>query len=94
MATRALGSLSTGPVGAAATTNLSRTERDPPGLTPGLSRASGGSVKKPSHEYLVNRFMNMVEKAKKAEKNRTKPLLGVPDEIVANALAAAHRAIG
>jgi hypothetical protein len=62
-------------------------------LIPALARADGGSVKKPSHEYLVNRLMNMVEKAKKAEKERTKPLLGVPDDTVANALAAAQRAI-
>ena len=55
--------------------------------------AKGGSVKKPSHEFLVNRLMNMVERAKKAEKERTKPLLKVPDDTVANALAAAQRAI-
>lgn len=55
--------------------------------------AKGGSVKRPSHEYLVNRLMRMVEKAKAEEKARTKPMLGVPDEIVANALAAAQRAL-
>jgi hypothetical protein len=87
---RAAGAL-TGPLPSAATTNLSSSERALPGMAP--SFAKGGSVKKPSHEFLVNRLMNMVEKAKRAEKERTKPMLGVPDEIVANALAAAQRAL-
>jgi hypothetical protein len=89
---RAAGVLTSAP-GSAATTNLSRTERDLSGIAPALARASGGSVKKPTHEQLLARLMNMVEKAKKAEKNRTRPMLSVPDEIVANALAAAQRAI-
>jgi hypothetical protein len=81
----------TRPVGSAATTNLSRTERDAPNMIP--ARAAGGPVKKLTHEQLLARFMNVVERAKKAEKERTKPILGVPDEIVANALAAAQRAL-
>ena len=62
-------------------------------LRPWPAFAKGGSVKKPTHEQLLSRLMNMVERAKKAEKSRTKPLLSVPDEVVANALAAAQRAI-
>ena len=61
-----------------------------PGWPPHSPRADRS---KPSHEFLVNRLMNLVEAAKKAEKERTKPMLGVPDEIVANALAAAQRAL-
>ena len=89
---KAAGVLTSAP-GSAASTNLSRTERDMPAIAPALARASGGGVKKPTHEQLLARLMNMVERAKKAEKNRTKPMLSVPDEIVANALAAAQRAI-
>src|SRR5579871_3867964 len=33
--------------------------------------AKGGKVKKPSHEYLVNRLMALAEKAKRAEKKAT-----------------------
>jgi hypothetical protein len=87
---RAVKSL-TRPAGSAATTNLSRTERDAPNMIP--ARAAGGPVKKLTHEQLLARFMATVERAKKAEKERTKPILGVPDEIVANALAAAQRAL-
>jgi hypothetical protein len=89
---KAAGVLTSAP-GSAASTNLSRTERDLPTIAPAVARASGGGVKKPTHEQLLARLMNMVERAKKAEKNRTKPMLSVPDEIVANALAAAQRAI-
>jgi hypothetical protein len=85
--------VATGPSGSAASTNLSRTERDMPAVAPALARASGGGVKKPTHEQLLARLMSLVERAKAAEKNRTKPMLSVPDEIVANALAAAERAL-
>jgi hypothetical protein len=81
----------TRPVGSAATTNLSRTEHDAPSMVP--ARAVGGPVKKLTHEQLLARFMATVERAKKAEKERTRPILGVPDEIVANALAGAQRAL-
>jgi hypothetical protein len=57
-------------------------------------REHPAAAKNPTHEQLLARLMGMVERAKKAEKNRTKPLLSVPDEVVANALAAAQRSIG
>ena len=75
----------------AATTNLSRTERDVPSMIPATS--NGGPVKKLTHEQLLARFMNLVEKAKTAEKERTKPLLSVPDDVIANALAATQRVL-
>ena len=60
----------TGPWGSAATTNLSRTERDVPSMIP--ARATGGAVKKPTHEQLLARFTNLVEQAKRAEQDQNK----------------------
>ena len=55
--------------------------------------ARGGKVKKPSHEYLVNRLMALAEKAKGAEKKHTAPILNMPDDAVTAALAKAQEAI-
>ena len=55
--------------------------------------AKGGKVKKPSHEYLVNRLMALAEKAKRAEKKATAPILNLPDDTVTAALAKAQEAI-
>ena len=55
--------------------------------------ARGGKVKKPSHEYLVNRLMALAEKAKRAEKKHTAPILNMPDDAVTAALAKAQEAI-
>jgi hypothetical protein len=40
-----------------------------------------------------SRFMMTIEKAKKAEKERTNPLLSVPDDVIVNALASAQRVL-
>jgi hypothetical protein len=56
--------------------------------------ARGGQVRaRMSHEQLVARLFTLVERAKKAEKERTKPILRVPDEAVAHALKLAYDAI-
>jgi hypothetical protein len=56
--------------------------------------AKGGAVRKRmSHEQLVQRLMDASEEAKKATKRDTKAILGVPDNVVAKALATARRAI-
>ena len=56
--------------------------------------AAGGSVKKRmTHEQLVQRLLDLAEKAKKATNEDTKPLLKVPDEAVVKALAVAQQAI-
>ena len=54
--------------------------------------AKGGSVK-PSHDHLVSRLMSLAETAKKAEKERTKAILSVPDDAVTTALQKAQAAI-
>ena len=61
------------------------------GVNPQYAR--GGKVKKPSHEYLVNRLMALAEKAKRAEKKHTAPILNMPDDAVTAALAKAQEAI-
>jgi hypothetical protein len=59
-----------------------------------VSRAAGGPVKKHmTHEQLVQRLLDLAEKAKKATNEDTKPLLKVPDETVVKALAVAQQAI-
>jgi len=55
--------------------------------------ARGGKVKKPSHEFLVQRLMNLAEKAKREEKKATAPILNMPDDAVTAALAKAQEAI-
>jgi hypothetical protein len=55
-----------------------------------IERAQGGSV---SDEHLIQALMKRAEKAKKAEDASTKPLLHVPDSVVAKALEVAGRAI-
>jgi hypothetical protein len=55
--------------------------------------AKGGSVKKPTHEFLVQRLMKLAEKAKKAEKKVTAPILNMPDDTVTDALARAQKAL-
>ena len=50
--------------------------------SPQPAYARGGKVKKPSHEYLVNRLMALAEKAKRAEKKHTAPILNMPDDAV------------
>jgi hypothetical protein len=55
--------------------------------------AKGGSVEKPSHEFLVNRLMKLAEKAKRDEKRATAPILKLPDDAVTYALALANKYI-
>lgn len=55
--------------------------------------AKGGAVKKPTHEFLVQRLMKLAEKAKRAEKKVTKPILSMNDDTVTAALAKAQAAI-
>lgn len=55
--------------------------------------AKGGSVKRPTHEFLVNRLMKLAEKAKREEKKITAPILNMPDDTVTAALAKAQEAI-
>ena len=55
--------------------------------------AMGGKVKKPSHEFLVNRLMALAEKAKREEMKRTAPILNMPDAAVTAALRKAQEAI-
>lgn len=54
--------------------------------------AQGGAVK-PKHAHLVARLMSLAESAKRAEKQRTKAILSVPDNAVTTALAKANAAI-
>lgn len=56
------------------------------------ARASGGRVSG-KEAALVNRLMQRVKQAHSQITKETKPLLNVPDEAVADALAAANRAI-
>ena len=55
--------------------------------------AKGGSVRKKTKEELVNRLMDLAEKAKKATNKQTEPLLNVPDDAITHALAVAQTAI-
>lgn len=55
--------------------------------------AKGGAVKRPTHEFLVQRLMKLAEKAKKAEKKVTKPILSMNDDTVTAALAKAQEAL-
>ena len=58
------------------------------------SYAKGGKVKgQASHEELVQRLIDLAEKAKKTEKNVTKPLLKAPDHAIIKALAVAKQSI-
>jgi hypothetical protein len=56
-------------------------------------RASGGSVRSPHHEFLVDRLMRSAKDAKKVTDKTTEPLLNVPDEHIVKALDVAQRAI-
>ena len=58
----------------------------------GKAYAKGGAVK-PNHEHLVKQLIDLAEEAKRAEKERTKPILNVADNIVTLALAKAQEAI-
>lgn len=53
--------------------------------------AKGGTVK--GHQHLVDRLMKLAEQAKKAEQKHTEPILNMPDDVVATALAKAKEAI-
>lgn len=53
--------------------------------------ARGGKIG--GHQHLVDRLMASVEEAKKAEQQRTSPLLQQPDEHIASALRTAQAAI-
>ena len=76
------------------TLRASALQADNPEQSQQQAYARGGSVKpKMTHEQLVDRLMKMVEKAKRAEKKRTKPILNVPDNAVAAALKKAQAAI-
>jgi hypothetical protein len=55
--------------------------------------AKGGKVKRPTHEYLVQRLMKLAEEAKREEKRRTAPILNMPDDTVTLALRKAQEAI-
>jgi len=57
-----------------------------------IDRASGGKVED-DIEPLVQRLMDLADKAKKVTNNTTKPLLNLPDETVVKALAVAQKAI-
>jgi hypothetical protein len=73
--------------------NINRIENPPQQSTGGrLPRKSGGKVQT-GHQHLVDRLFRLAETSKKAEKDRTKPLLNVPDEAVAHALEIAQKAI-
>jgi hypothetical protein len=54
-------------------------------------RAAGGAVG--GHQHLVDRLLSAVERAKREEKEHTKPILHMPDEAVASALNKAQEAI-
>jgi hypothetical protein len=56
-----------------------------------VERASGGKVE--DGEHLVDRLFDAVKAAKRAEKHTTKPMLKLPDNQVADALAIARRAL-
>jgi hypothetical protein len=59
-----------------------------------VARAHGGAVRKRlTHEQLVQRLMDLSEKAKNAVKSETKSILNVPDNTVAKALSVAQKAI-
>jgi hypothetical protein len=55
--------------------------------------AQGGSVERPTHEFLVQRLMKLAERAKRDEKRATAPILKLPDSAVTYALALANRYI-
>jgi hypothetical protein len=55
--------------------------------------AKGGTVKKSTHEFLVQRLMKLAEKAKKQEKQATKPILTLPDDMITAALRKAQAAV-
>jgi len=57
-----------------------------------IQLATGGKAESPSHEQLVQRLMDLAEKAKKDEAKSTKPLLHVPDNTVVKALEIAQQA--
>ena len=57
-----------------------------------VSRKSGGKVQS-GHQHLVDRLFRLGEQAKKTEKAHTEPLLNLPDEAVAHALAVAQKSI-
>jgi hypothetical protein len=58
-----------------------------------IGRAAGGKVSSATHERLVQRLMALADKARREVNTTTKPLLGLHDNQVAHALAAANRAI-
>ncbi len=57
-----------------------------------IARASGGRTTR-THEQLVERLMKLAKAAKRASNEATKPLLHVPDNVVAKALDVAQQAI-
>lgn len=81
----------TGQVGAARAAGAAAVNQPPDQTVP--QYAKGGQVKKPTHEFLVNRLMKLAEKAKREEKKITAPILNMPDDAVTTALAKAQEAI-
>lgn len=55
--------------------------------------ASGGKIKKATHEELVQRLMNKAKRAKKQSNDTTKPLLNVDDSAIVKALSIAQKAV-
>lgn len=55
--------------------------------------ASGGTIKKTSHEELVQRLINKAKHVKRQTDNTTKPLLNVDDSAIVRALSVAQRGV-
>lgn len=55
--------------------------------------ATGGKIKKASHEELVQRLINKAKQAKKQTDSTTKPLLNVDDAAIVKALSVAQRGV-
>lgn len=71
---------------------MGQMEAAPTAATGGrIARAAGG--KTPSVDELIDRLMKRAQLAKKRSKEATKPLLGVPDSVMAKALAVAQRGV-
>ena len=58
-----------------------------------IAYATGGKIKKSTHEELVVRLINKAKQAKKHSDSTTKPLLNANDDAIASALAVAQKSI-
>lgn len=58
-----------------------------------VAYATGGKIKKASHEELVQRLINKAKHAKKQTDRTTKPLLNVDDAAIVRALSVAQRGV-